>query len=330
MSNLETLIKSYVVLGPRSAKGFEVIKCAICNDYQERGGFKFENDNVIYSCFNCGHKAVYDSEKRHKISKKFKETLIAFGVPEDEITKTVSLQFFLEKIEHKKEITPTGMEFPSKEIPLPRGSHLVSSGQSVWCEIAEIYLASRSLKSSDFQWYVTEETSYQGRILIPYFFRNKIIYWQGRSMDDEEISPRYKNPSVEKNNIFFNMDELYRYTDEPLFVTEGPLDALSIGKNAIAILGSSLSEFKIQELLKVADKRKVIFVIDKNLNGKKLGNEILNMEPKMYVATFPDNVDDANDALQKYGKLWLISHLMTNSASGFAGKLMLELNCNKE
>ena len=149
-------------------------------------------------------------------------------------------------------------------------------------------------------------------------------------MDDEEISPRYKNPSVEKNNIFFNMDELYRYTDEPLFVTEGPLDALSIGKNAIAILGSSLSEFKIQELLKVADKRKVIFVIDKNLNGKKLGNEILNMEPKMYVATFPDNVDDANDALQKYGKLWLISHLMTNSASGFAGKLMLELNCNKE
>jgi len=330
--NLEVLIRRYIILGKRSPKGYEIVKCASCQDYTERGGFKFEENNVYYSCFNCGTKCVYDAEKnKHSISKKFKEVLIAFGVPEDEITKTVSFNFFKEKKEIKDEAKkPTGLELPSKEINLPSNSVLVSSNNSAWCEIAKYYLELRSLKVEDFNWYVTDEVSYAGRLLIPYFFKGKIIYWQGRAMDNS-ISPRYKNPSVEKNNIFFNMDELYRYTNDPLFVTEGPIDAVSIGKNAVALLGSTLTEFKWNELKKVAKHRRVIFVIDKNANGKKLGSGILkNGEGlELYVTVFPDNIEDANDALQKLGRLWMISHLATTAANGFQGKLMLEQYCSR-
>jgi len=165
--------------------------------------------------------------------------------------------------------------------------------------------------------------------LIPYFFRNKIIYWQGRSLDDEVISPRYKNPSVEKDNIFFNMDELYRYTSEPLFVTEGPIDAISIGKNAVALLGSVLSDFKRNELKKAAQRRKVVFVIDKNSTGLKLGQEVLRDGAGLewYITCFPDNYEDSNDALQKLGRLWIASHLSTTACKGFEGNLMLKMNC---
>lgn len=329
--DLESLIRRYIILGKRSPKGYETVKCAKCNDYKVRGGFKFENGGVHYSCFNCSTSAGYDpSISRHSISKKFKEVLLAFGIPEGEIDRVVSLNFFKSNSSEKPDgfVEPkrTGLELPIKEVPLPKSSVLVSSGDSPWCEVAEEYLRGRGLKSSDFPFYVTEDVSYVGRLLIPYFFRERVIYWQGRSMDDDTISPRYKNPTVEKENIFFNMDEVYRYTNDPLFVCEGPLDSVSIGKNAVALLGSTLTDFKRNELRKAASRRRVVFVIDKNLNGYKLGQEVL--EHGWDVTVFPDNVDDANDALQKYGKLWIAQHLASTAKSGFGGKLLLEMYCS--
>jgi len=332
--DLETLIRRYLILGKKSPKGYETVKCAHCNDYQERGGFKFEADCVYYSCFNCSFKAVYDPLKNeHHVPKNMKTILTAFGISEEEFTRCIVSRFFKEKDDATPDNRqkPKGITFPTTEHPLPKGSVLVSSGQSAFCELAEQYLAKRALKVTDYDWYVTDDESYAGRILIPYFFRNKIIYWQGRSLDDEVISPRYKNPSVEKDNIFFNMDELYRYTNEPLFVTEGPIDAISIGKNAVALLGSVLTDFKRNELKKAAQRRKVVFVIDKNSNGMKLGQEVLRDGAGLewYITCFPDNYEDSNDALQKLGRLWIASHLSTTACKGFGGNLMLKLNCKQ-
>lgn len=126
------------------------------------------------------------------------------------------------------------------------------------------------------------------------------------------------------------MDEVYRYTDDPLFVTEGPLDALSIGNNAVALLGSTLSEFRERELKKMATRRKIIFVIDKNSNGYKLGQKVLkHSDLEWYITCFPDNLDDSNDALNKYGKLWLISHITSTATKGVAGKALLEVRCER-
>jgi len=332
--DLESLIRRYIILGKLSPKGFHIVKCQVCNDYQERGGFKFEGESVGYSCFNCSVKARYDPEKsRHSISESMKSVLIAFGVPEDEIKKTISLRFFKAKDEEIK-TNPDGtkkpvVELPSKVCKLPEGSVSVTSNDSPWCEVARFYLRARGLDPFDLECYVTDHKSYEGRVIIPYLFRSKIIYWQGRALDSS-IEPRYKNPVVEKENIFFNMDEIYRYTSEPLFVTEGPLDAWSIGRNAVATLGSSLSEFQIKELKKAAARRKVIFVIDKNKNGFKLGTMVLEDENiEWYVAIFPDNVEDANDALIELGKLFIATHLVTTAAKGFQGKLLLKMKCFK-
>lgn len=323
--DLESVIKRYVILGKMSPKGFQTVKCAKCNDYKDRGGFKFEAGNVVYSCFNCSTKAVY-SQDSHKISKGMKEVLLAFGIPDGEIEKCVSLSFFKEKkTATSTEPVKKHLELPTTEAPLPAQSVLISTEDSPWCEVAREYLKGRGISPTDTPFYVSDNEKWMCRVIIPYIFREKIIYWQARSMD-ELVTPRYKNPSVEKENIFFNMDEIYRYTDEPLFVTEGPLDALSIGKNAVALLGSTLSEFRERELKKAASKRKVIFVIDKNSNGYKLGQRVLKQDG-WFVAVLPDNVEDSNDALIKYGKLWTVSHLIESAKTGFAGKLLIEMAC---
>lgn len=327
--DLESLIRRHIVLGKPSPKGYETVKCAKCNDYKVRGGFKFEAGNVVYSCFNCSTKAVY-SQDGGKISKAMKEVLLAFGIPDAEIEKCVSLSFFREKkTDAPSEPVKKHLELPTTEAPLPARSVLITTDDSPWCEVAREYLKGRGISPTDLPFYVSDDEKWMCRVIIPYFFREKIVYWQARSMD-ELITPRYKNPSTEKENLFFNMDEVYRYTDEPLFVTEGPLDALSIGKNAVAMLGSTLSEFRERELKKAASRRRVIFVIDKNLNGYKLGQKVLKEEGlQWYVTCFPDNVDDSNEALQKFGRLWLVNHVTTTAAKGFAGRTLLEVRCER-
>ena len=330
--SLEILIRRYVPLGKLSSKGFYIVKGACCRDYKERGGFKFDGESVVYSCFNCSTKVIYDPTQgsRHSLSKKMTDVLVAFGIPEDELKKCISMNFFKPKIEKVDINKPSELGLPSLEVPLPVGSVLITDDTSPWCEVGRAYLESRCIDFSSMPFYVTDEKSMMGRVIIPYLFRGKIIYWQGRALDSS-IKPRYKNPQVERDNIFFNMDELYRHTDDPLFVTEGPLDSLSIGKNAISTLGSSLSKFQLKELKRISTRRRVIFVIDKNANGHKLGKTVLSEGENLpwFVTCFPPNFDDANDALIKLGHLWVITHLTTTASDGFKGKLLLQLNCRK-
>lgn len=326
--DLESLIRRYVILGKRSPKGFEAVKCAKCNDYKARGGFKFENGSVAYNCFNCSTKTGYDPSKSTMLNT-MKEVILAFGIPEDELNACIFFKQPQESI--PGEAPRPKVDLPTTAIPLPNGAIPITDDSSEWSSAAREYLRGRGLSHTEYPYLVTDETAYVGRVIIPYYFREKVIYWQARSLADEYIQPRYKNPVVEKDNIFFNMDEVFRYTNEPLFVVEGPLDALSIGKNAVALTGSTLSEFRFRELQKVASRRKVIFVIDKNLNGYKLGQQVLKDESiDWHVACFPDNYEDANDALQKLGRLWIISHLASTAVRGIQGKLLLELHCSKK
>lgn len=322
---LEDLIRRHVVLGKLNNRGFFDVKCAVCNDYKERGGFKFEASSVFYTCFNCSTKAFYNpSSGRFRASKKFKEVLSAFGIPEAEVDSATGQEFF--KTHDTPAARPT-ISLPVDEVALPAECKLLATSEGPWSEVAREYLLARKLDPASYPYYVIDiekyAGAYLGRIFIPYTFRNKIVYWQARALDSS-IQPRYKNPVVEKNNVFFNMDEIYRYTSEPLLVTEGPLDALSIGVNTIALIGSTLNEFKWSELKKAAKRRPVIFVIDKNINGHKLALKVLEQE-NMSIVLFPDNIEDANDALQKLGKIWLRTYLTTNAASGFQGKVNLNV-----
>jgi 5S rRNA maturation endonuclease (ribonuclease M5) len=329
--SLESLIRRHVILGKKSRKGYEVVKCACCNDYKVRGGFKFEGDSVHYQCFNCSVSEGYSPSSGFVgISDKFKKVLLDFCIPLEEIQRCVNANYFKKNELTKGKTDKKIISVPRVEAPFPDGSVLVSSKANEWCELAESYLNSRCISSKDYNFYVSNDSVYCGRVIIPYFFREKVIFWQARSLDDKLISPRYLNPHVDKDNVFFNMDELYRNTTEPLIVTEGPLDAISIGRNAVALTGSVLSEFKLNELKKVAARRKVIFVLDKNLNGKKLGLKVLEESTdkhKFYITVLPDNIDDSNDALKQLGRLWLIAHITSTAITGFSAKVTVELKC---
>ena len=326
MSDLEQLIKLHVQLGKPSAQGYHGVKCAVCHDYKDRGGFKFEGGGVHYNCFNCSTSAGWEPGRR--INKKLLEVLTSFGVPEAEIRAATFQAALDHKDDEPKPQAEPELKFPN-EVALPPMTSKLSQSTSALAPAAKLYLSVvRGLNPDEFEYMISEEKKYEARLIIPCYFREKVIYWQARDMA-EVSKAKYLNPLIPRDNIMFNMDELYRYTDEPLFVTEGPLDALSLGRNAVALLGSTLSKFKLRELLKVT-RRQVVFIIDKNLNGFKLGNHALEVgaERGWKVVCLPDSVDDANNALQQgLGRLWLISYVVEHACNGFQGRLHLKMHC---
>ena len=328
MSTLEALIRSYVSFGKRTPKGWNPVKCAACNDYKERGAFIFTNEVVTYNCFNCGLTTVFDPSKYSTPSEKFRKLLAAFGIPDEEVSKAVGKAFIeragapIQRTEHAKPLwsPPRSIDPP----PLVSG---VLEDVSPWAEVARLYLQERALDPAAYPYMVSDDPKLACRVIIPYLHRDRLIYWQGRALDDTLPQRYYNPPASDKEKLIFNYDELSSGTG-PLYVTEGAFDALSIGP-ACALSDSSLGEWKLQELKKAASRgRRIVFVIDKNLNGFNLGLQAL--KEGWSVVVMPDGIDDANRCRIKYGRLWLLNHLATTQVSGVAGEVLLRMKCERK
>ena len=311
MQSVQDLIISKISLGRESSLGFRSVICQCCNDYKERGAFKITPTEVIYNCFNCSTKATYNSSD-NKISKKFKKILQDFGISKDEIDK-VDGSLRLEGLRLLKNETPAisldsikQISFYTPEVNLPENSVRVGSvncDNLITQRISNYLTEERALTINSYPFYYCNDIKYKNRIIIPYFKYDKIIYWQARTMVKSEI-PRYRNCEVPKSAIIFNVDELTKFSNDPLFVCEGVFDAIHL--NGIALLGGTISEVQL-ELLKKS-KRPLIFVIDKDQVGKSLGFKVL--KEKLGSITIPDGVGDVTDKIKREGKSWTIYSLI--------------------
>lgn len=102
------------------------------------------------------------------------------------------------------------------------------------------YLYDRGLSDNDFIKYnigYTTTGDYGGRIIIPsYSESNRLNYFVGRTYEGAYF--KYKNPEASKDIVFF--ENLINW-NKPIILCEGAFDAIAIRRNAIPILGKSLS-----------------------------------------------------------------------------------------
>lgn len=330
--SIESLIRSRIVFEKSNAKGFNTVKCKLknCLDYKDRGGFKFENGNIIYSCFNCSTILVHN-ESQFNISKPFRNLLNSFNISNEEINEELGRSFIKNKSDNSLTLIKNREDkkryYQVKEISLPNNSYLLSeaSADDPWKTIAEQYLELRGLKTDDHNYYLSSDPDYRDRLIIPFYKRGKLIYWQARSFIDG-VKQRYLNPPVNSENndksiIIFNVDELDKYDNKILFVVEGVFDAIPI--NGIALLGSTITEQQMEMLM--SSKRELVFVIDKDKNGFKLGNKVLDVGWK--ITLLSGNYKDVSEAVGSFGKLWVTKNLIENIKSGLDAKLLLSLEC---
>ena len=310
---LQSLIESRLQLGPEAGTGFRPIVCACCRDHSPRAGFKFTGEAVIYNCFNCKTRAVFE-EGSVTASTSIKKVLLAFGISEAEISECTGSSFFSQKsTEITLDSVAKKINLFTPETPLPPSSYQIGVDHhyELQLPLAE-YLQARCVDPVKLGAYFSLDQRYLNRVIIPCYRAGKIIYWQARSITSN--TRKYLSPTVCKEAALWGYDNIYANTDKPLFITEGILDAFPV--SGVALLGSELNEAKL-EVLNRAKRQKVV-VIDRDENGGRLGELAL---ANGWQITFPPaGCKDINEALMKHGSLYLIWCLMKNKTEPSAVK----------
>ena len=175
-------------------------------------------------------------------------------------------------------------------ISLPKEFQLLyeSSNESVTANLVKKYLYGRGLNDIDFIKYnigYCTSGEYGGRVVIPsYNGSNQLNYFVARTYDGNYF--KYKNPEASKDIIFF--ENLINW-NVPIILCEGVFDAMSIKRNAIPILGKSISTSLYRKI--ITSKVKDIYVAlddDAKDRALEIGEKFLNQGKRVFIVTLPD------------------------------------------
>lgn len=313
---------------PKKNKNFV---CPICNSGSGNNGnytaaFKITPNGEAWHCFSCGGKGdIYNLialQYNKDIKKDFAEILniaaAALGVVIDNTDNTQNTHY----TQHT--------HYTQKAQPQPEPQRTIDYSDFLRACKAEVkktsYFKGRGLNDEVIERFnlgvVTEAILIQyktachleqfraGDLVIPY--NNEYSYFIGRNPNikpNEKGEFKHKKPKTEHagKEPIFNEAELDLHSEAPIFITEAPLDAISIeqaGGAAIAIGGTGQDKIEAALDKRPELKRSFIIAFDnpKQDNAgqtatEKLKASLANRGIKYTVFKFADSVKDTNEYL---------------------------------
>jgi len=175
------------------------------------------------------------------------------------------------------------IELPKEYQPL-----YSASTTSVVANLVKKYLYERGLSDNDFIKYgigYATTGEYGGRVIIPsYSGSNQLNFFVARAYDGNYF--KYKNPEASKDIIFF--ENLINW-DQPIILCEGVFDAMAIRRNAIPILGKSISNSLYKKII-TSNVQDIYIALDTDARDKALeiGEKFLNQGKRVFVISLPD------------------------------------------
>ena len=335
MDNIEDVVRSYVPFSHgTSSKGWHTVYCEVCGDGSRtkgpRAGWLFEGDACFYSCFNCGIKANYDPTREHPLSKGMYDVFEAFGVPASEY-KALEIKANPEKqFTRKKKI-----KLPTIETP-DYFKHLVEFDEDdPLASAAREFLWERyNITQDDYPFFLSTGESnsdkkddqylcryLRPRIIIPAYNRDRMVYWQARIFVGEH-EKKYVSASVEDTSgAMFGMDNMHTNFDQPLYITEGFFDSWHV--HGVAVAKSAMTKSQIEILERV--HRPLVVIPDYNPDGLNLAKQAVELGWGVALPDTPDTVDIC-EAINKYGKLFVLKSIVDRTYHGDKAKIQLFTN----
>ena len=174
------------------------------------------------------------------------------------------------------------------EIPKEFQPLYLASSESYVANMVKKYLYERGLTDNDFIKYsigYCTTGDYGGRVVIPsYSGSNQLNFFVARTYDGSYF--KYKNPEASKDIIFF--ENLINW-DQPIILCEGVFDAMAIKRNAIPILGKSISTSLYKKI--ITSKVKDIYIAldtDAKVRALEIGEKFLNQGKRVFLIDLPD------------------------------------------
>lgn len=253
-----------------------------------------------------------------RLTKKMTEALNAFGIPIEDL-RTYNLQYFnnAPSIKAKKEyiIDPEVIPLPDHFYKLDdvevRTNHLAL--------IAADYLERRNIDYNSYPFYLSEDKLWKRRLIIPIYKDGKLIFYQGRALLDV-IKRKYLSPNVSKTKILFGYEQIFAESDSPLFIAEGFFDAFHL--DGIALLGKKLYKEQIDWISKT--RRQKVLIPDRTGGVSLLVKKVIQLG---WSISTPDigGCKDISEAISKYGKVYVLSSVMSFISSGSEALMRFKL-----
>lgn len=281
-------------------------------DTKGRGGFYFEEEKFQYNCFNCGYKTGWSTGKQ--LSGRLKRLYEAFGADSADIHR-LQIELMRERdtaellIQKKKEDAPIVIDWP--EVKLPADSYPIKNypvdqldEKNVQNFVAACeFLVDRGLDNWT-DWHYSTFSHFKNRVILPFRYKGKIVGYTARWIGTVPNKETPKYYVQQPKNFVFGLD---RMKDKKItIVTEGQFDAVAIDGVAIGGNNMSLDQSKIIE----KSGNQIVLLPDADKAGLRLVRQAIKRGWAVSFPPWDNDIKDANDAIQKYGKLFTVKSIL--------------------
>lgn len=286
-------------------------------DKRQRGGLLFDAEGFVYSCFNCGFKAGWKPGKT--LSKNTKTLMRWMGIPDTEINRLV-LETLKEKDSETVDKKPISFELHDE--PLPEDCLSIREWLEAGCTDSELlavieYIESRGFTLDDYSWHWSAAAGYKDRLIIPCYYKGRIVGWTGRKI----TSGRPKYLSKTQNGYVFNIDRQL-FNRQYVIIVEGHFDAIAI--DGMAIMTNEPNDIQCARINALA--KEVIVVPDRDRPGARLLQAAINNGWGMSLPPWEEDIKDVADAVQRYGKIYTLATILHYKETN---KIKIELQKKK-
>ena len=277
-------------------------------DTRKRGGLRFDN-GVVFNCFNCKFTASWQPGR--PLTEKFKSLCRWLGANDIDINTMILEALKTESADYVP--AETKIDFTSKDLPegaLPISEWIKETlDTELENKLADIikYVVERGYDPLDYRFYWSPISGYDNRIIIAFFYKGKIVGNTARKISNGK--PKYL--SDQHPHFVFNVDgqdEDQRY----LFVCEGPFDAMAIG--GVALLTNDIADQQSKIINSLGHE--VVVIPDQDRAGLVLINRAIENGWSVAFPNWEDDVKDCADAVQRYGKLFVVVDAIKTAQHG--------------
>lgn len=318
---LKDTILSYAHDLKPASNGWLRCDCPMCHtmgetkDTRGRFGITFSPDGSFgMNCFNCHYMVRWNVGST--LSQKLITYFQTIGVPENDISE-LKFAAYREKenvLSTQDPNIPLAVRRTWKEQELPHGSKSLTAWLNESCDDKDFlsvcsYAIKRNILDFDNVYWTSSSTNqFKKRLILPFTNYGKIVGYTGRYIGDNKSIPKYHNNMPD--HFVYNLDE-QNYDRKFCILCEGVIDAkLTSG---IACLGNTINDKQVEVINSL--RKTVILVPDRDDSGENTIKVAIN---NGWLVSFPkwgDNVKDAADAVDQYGKLLTVKSILTSVVS---------------
>jgi len=281
MFNAEKFLGDYGIgywtEGKNVQDGWINIRCPVCDDHSNHGGFNPEEG--YYNCWRCGSSSIPWVIK----------SLLNSGYNEAVTVYNLYTDTWIIDRSTKPNGLKRAFEVPGKELESQHYEYLQGKrGLDAW--------------NVGFK-YMLRGTPQYGemphRIVVPVMYQHRAVNWQARTMIDG-VDPKYKNAGNEKSilpmkEVIYNLDNCQTRV---IGIVEGVVSVWRLGDNFGATFGANVSDRQLLMLTELFDKVVIVFDPDEagRANAAKMANKLAIVDIDVEIVGLDKDLDDMNES----------------------------------